>query len=87
MNVNRQFSRKNVRLIPWNWKLSNLATQDFQIRSGFAEYLGGKAACFPQEAKQEVLGADVPVAEAFGFLSRIGQNTLVLVAERDVDGG
>ncbi len=48
---------------------------------------GGEALFLAQQAEQQVLGADVLVVEALGFLGPVGEHPLAFVAERQIDGG
>src|SRR5258706_495072 len=44
-------------------------------------------AVLPQQAKQQVLGADVFVIETLGFLGAVGKHSLALMTQRQVDRG
>src|SRR5215471_20273598 len=46
---------------------------------------GGKALFFAQQAEQQMLGANVLMAQAFGFLGGIGQHALALITQREID--
>ncbi len=58
-----------------------------QLEAALLQDLRGKAFFFAQETEEQMLGADVFVAEALGFLSRIRQDALALVRKRQVDRG
>jgi hypothetical protein len=58
-----------------------------QLQAALLQNLRGKALFFAQQAQQQVLGADVLVAQPLGFFRRIGQHPLALVGERQVHGG
>src|SRR5205823_2597565 len=44
-----------------------------------------KAFFFPEQAQQQVLGADVLMIQTLGFLGAVSQHALALVAERQID--
>ena len=56
-------------------------------QAALVQDLGGEALLFAQQAEQQVLGADVLVVQALGFLGAIRQHALALVAERQIDRG
>ena len=58
-----------------------------EAQAALVQNFGGKALFFAQQAQQQVLGADVLVRQALGFLRRIGQHALALVGERQVHRG
>ena len=55
-------------------------------QAALVQNLGGEAFLFAQQTQQQMLGADVLVAEPLGFLGAIGQHALALVAQRQIDG-
>jgi hypothetical protein len=58
-----------------------------QLEAALLQNLRGEALLFAQQAQQQMLGADVLVAQPLGFFRRIGQHPLALVRERQVHGG
>src|SRR5262249_10622673 len=57
-----------------------LLTDGAQAQSTLMQNLRGKALLFPQQSQQQMLGTDVLVAEALGFLLGIRQDPLALIA-------
>ena len=48
--------------------------------------LGRKALLFTQQAQQQVLGPNMFMRKTFGLFSRVCQNPLALIAQRQIDG-
>ena len=48
--------------------------------------LGGEALLFPQQPKQQVLGADVLVRQALRLFRGVGQYALTFVAQGQIHG-
>lgn len=57
------------------------------VGSAFAQERGGKAVLFVEQAKEKVLGSDVPVGEPLGFVGRVFQDALSGAAQRKIDVG
>ena len=58
-----------------------------QLEAALLQDLRGEALLLAQQAQQQMLGADVLVAQPLGLLGRIGQDALALVRKRQVDRG
>ena len=58
-----------------------------QFQAALLQDFRGKAFFFAQQAKEQMLGADVLVAEALGLFGGIGKHALALVRKRQVNGG
>ena len=58
-----------------------------KTQTALGENLGGEAFFFTQEAEQQMLGADVLVAEALCLFGSVGEDPLALVGERKINGG
>ncbi len=57
-----------------------------EAQTALVQDLRREALLFPEQAEQQVLGSDVLVVQALGFLRAIGQHALALMAERQVHG-
>jgi hypothetical protein len=51
-----------------------------EAQSALMQNLGGETLLFPEQPQQQMLGADVAVRKALGFLRGVGQNPFALVA-------
>ena len=51
-----------------------------EAQAALVQDLGGEALFFSQQTQQQMLGADVPVREALGFLGGIGENPFAFIA-------
>ncbi len=58
-----------------------------KLQAALLQNLGGEALLFAQQTQEQMLGADVLVAQPLGFFGRIGQHALALVRKRQVDAG
>ena len=56
-----------------------------QTEAALVQNLGGEALLFAQQTQQQVLGANVLVGEALSLFRGIGEHTLTLVAQREID--
>src|SRR5262249_31298460 len=55
-------------------------------QTALVQNFGREALFFPQQPEQQMLGSNVLVIEALGFLRAIGENALALVAQREING-
>ena len=62
-----------------------LFTDGGEAEAALLEDLGGEAFFFAEKAEEKVLGANVFVREALGFFSGVGEDSLALVGEWEVD--